>query len=148
MPFFFLFWCRTCEEWNGDTFECVDKTRWSGVLLSPGLLWPSPSSKGCRWDNQYLGDLDVKFQRFHLIITEVFFCFLQSYGKVVYFITLFPYIVLTTFLIMGLQQVVCWFIYLSQFKFGLDMLRIRRHNDKVSLVISDESVSSKHDGSM
>jgi len=29
---------------------------------------------------------------------------MQSYGKVVYFITLFPYIVLTTFLIMGLQQ--------------------------------------------
>ena len=29
----------------------------------------------------------------------------QSYGKVVYFITLFPYVVLTTFLIMGLQQV-------------------------------------------
>ena len=29
----------------------------------------------------------------------------QSYGKVVYFITLFPYVVLTTFLIMGSQQV-------------------------------------------
>ena len=56
---------------------------------------------------QDLDDLHDKFQRFHLIITEVFFCFLQSYGKVVYFITLFPYIVLTTFLIMGLQQVVC-----------------------------------------
>ena len=61
---------------------------------------------------QYLDDLHDKFQRFHLFRagnsnTVVFFCFLQSYGKVVYFITLFPYIVLTTFLIMGLQQVVC-----------------------------------------
>ena len=64
---------------------------------------------------QYLGDLHDKFQRFHLInagnsITVLFFfffLFFQSYGKVVYFITLFPYIVLTTFLIMGLQQVVC-----------------------------------------
>ena len=65
---------------------------------------------------QYLDDLDDKFQRFHLInarnsITVLFFFFLQSYGKVVYFITLFPYIVLTTFLIMGLQQVVCSFLY-------------------------------------
>ena len=64
---------------------------------------------------QYLHDLDDlhdKFQRFGLIsagnsITVVFLFFFQSYGKVVYFITLFPYIVLTTFLIMGLQQVVC-----------------------------------------
>ena len=61
---------------------------------------------------QDLDDLHDKFQRFHLInagnsITVVFLFFFQSYGKVVYFITLFPYIVLTTFLIMGLQQVVC-----------------------------------------
>ena len=61
---------------------------------------------------QDLDDLHDKFQRFHLInagnsVTVLFFFFFQSYGKVVYFITLFPYIVLTTFLIMGLQQVVC-----------------------------------------
>ena len=104
---------------------------------------------------QYLHDLDDlhdKFQRFGLIsagnsITVVFLFFFQSYGKVVYFITLFPYIVLTTFLIMGLQQVVCWFLYLSQFKFGL-MLRFRRNNDNVSPVITDESITSKNNGSI
>ena len=97
-------------------------------------------------------DAGDKFQRFGLIsagnsITVVFLFFFQSYGKVVYFITLFPYIVLTTFLIMGLQQVVCWFLYLSQFKFGL-MLRFRRNNDNVSPVITDESITSKNNGSI
>lgn len=46
----------------------------------------------------------VKGMQVHLTLTTVT-NLPQSYGKVVYFITLFPYVVLTTFLIMGSQQV-------------------------------------------
>ena len=62
----------------------------------------------------------------------------QSYGKVVYFITLFPYVVLTTFLIMGLQEVLIEFCSPFLFKSWFYSLRLppRMVLPLVSLIIT------------